>query len=359
MQKYPVSSLLYILLAVLFISCSKMDDTYKEYVVPGGIIYVGKADSVKVYPGRERLNITWLRGTDPNTREAVIYWNNKADSLVLPVKETSPKDVVTASITNLPENSYTFSIYTRDNAGNSSIRVDVQGISYGQQYESSLLTRPVNETRLIGNNLRVIWLPSDSAAFRTEVIYIDKTGVEKVVKVPFSEDTTLLENYKEGASFRFRTLYLPTPATLDTFYTGYDTRAVNLAVNKTVKQSSGAANNPASLLIDQDKATFWQPLAGDRTDDKHVWITIDLKSPTAINEVKHFWKTGGNLISGYKIFGSDNETTWQQLFEKTGAMAAEETASFADVTTRYVKLDFTIGTADGNLNITEVEVYKR
>lgn len=358
MRKYPVFSLLPILLAILIISCSKMDDTFKEHVVPNGITYVGKADSIAVFPGRQRIKITWLRGTDPNTRQAVIYWNNKNDSLIIPVTQTNPKDTVAVSINNLPEGSYAFNIYTRDDAKNSSIRVDVQGSTYGTLYESTILSRALGSARVTGDDVKLGWPKGEPTSFSTEINYIDLAGLSQRAYLAASVDTIILTGVKEGSSLSYRSLYKPTPLTIDTFYTAYTIRPLDLAVGKTVTASSAAAANPGSLVVDGLKTTFWQPLVTDRTDDKKVSLTVDLKAPKEFNQVKHFFSVGAALLEGYKVLVSDNNTTWETAYEKTTAPTTAEDVTFPAVIKRYVKLEFTIKT-DGNLNVTEVEIYNK
>lgn len=355
MQKYPVCSLLLpVLLAVLFISCSKMDATFKDYVVPNGITYVGRADSINVHPGRGRIKITWLRGTDPKTTQGVIYWNNKADSLVFPITQKNPKDTVSVMLTNMPENTYTFNIYTMDNDKNRSIRVDVQGTVYNTVYESVILSRPIGTVVIAGDDVTLNWLAGDTASFRTEINYVDIAGVDRRTYIAANESSILLEDVQEGSSVTFRSLYKPSPLSLDTFYTAYASRALNMAIAKPVKQSSATA----TTLVDGSLTTFWQPAAADRTDDKKVWVTVDLRAPKAFNQVKHFWTVGNALIQSYKVLASNDEVIWETLYEKTSAPVLAEDANFNTITRRYVRLEFTIKT-DGNLNVTEVEVYNK
>jgi len=358
MRKYPVFSLLPVLLAILIISCSKMDDTFKEYVVPNGITYVGKADSIAVFPGRGRIKITWLRGTDPNTRRAVVYWNNKNDSLVIPVTQTNPQDTVTAMINNLPEASYAFNIYTYDDAKNSSIRVDVQGSSYGTVYESTILSRALGSARVIGDDVKMGWPKGEPSSFSTEINYIDLAGASKRAYLPASMDTIILTGVKEGSTITYRSLYKPTSLSIDTFYTIYSSRALNLATGKTTLQSSAVAANPGSLVLDGNNTTAWQPLPADRVDDKKVWITIDLKAPKEFNQLRYLISAGAILLDGYKVLGSDDNAIWQTLYEKTGAPTTTEEANFPAVTKRYVKLELSVKT-DNTIGISEVEVYNK
>jgi hypothetical protein len=358
MRKYSVFSLLPVMLAILIISCSKMDDSFKEYVVPNGITYVGRADSVAVFPGKQRIKITWLRGTDPNTRKAVIYWNNKNDSLVIPVTQTNPKDTVTAMINNLPEGSYAFNIYTYDDAKNSSIRVDVQGSTYGTVYESTILSRALGSARVMGDDVKLGWPKGEPTSFATEINYTDLAGLPKRTYLPAAVDTIILTGVKEGSTLTYRSLYKPTNLSIDTFYTVYSSRALNMATGKTVLQSSAVAANPGSLVLDGLTTTSWQPLAADRTDDKKVWLTIDLKAPKEFNQLRYLISAGATLLDGYKVLGSDDNTVWQTLYEKAGAPTTTEEANFPAVTKRYVRLELSVKT-DNTIGISELEVYNK
>ena len=344
--------------ALLLVSCSKMDASFKDYVVPGGITYVGKADSVTVYPGRERLQMTWRRGTDPNTTSAVIYWNNKNDSVIVPVKETNANDKVTATISALPEGTYTFQIYTRDAMKNSSIRVDVQGTSYGGVYEAGILARPISTVKITGSDVLMSWLAGDTASFATEISYTDQGGAEKKVSLPSTDGDITLSNVKEGSYIRYRSLYKPSPRSLDTFYTRYEARPLNMAPGKTVKTSSAQGTNTGALAVDELTGTAWQPTDTDRKDaDKTVWISVDLKAPKEFNAIRYL-RTGAGVLKSYKVLGSDNETAWTTLFEKTGNFTTTEDVGFNTATRRYVRIEYVFET-DGTFTVPEVEIYKR
>ena len=73
MNKY---FLLLLLAATAFQSCKKMDDIYREFYESGETVYVGKADSIKVRGGNERVELTWLLLSDPKVASYKVYWNN-------------------------------------------------------------------------------------------------------------------------------------------------------------------------------------------------------------------------------------------------------------------------------------------
>ncbi len=85
-----------------------MDRTYKDFVVPGGLVYPQKASSSLVYVGRNRVKIVWLRGSDPSVTKARIYWNNYMDPVELDIPTMG--DTIGVIIDHLPAKSYDFII---------------------------------------------------------------------------------------------------------------------------------------------------------------------------------------------------------------------------------------------------------
>ena len=359
MRKYAIHCLVCVIAALLLAACSKMDKTFKDYVVPGGVTYTGKVTNVQVFSGRERIKLAWIRGTDPNVTKAIIYWNNNADSAVVPIKQGTPQDTISVLIDKLKEGTYNFSIYTADDFGHRSIRVDAQGRSCGAGYQSSLLIRPLATSTPIAKDALLSFMAADTSSV-TEVNYTDENNKAQTVYLSHKQDKIQLLNVKPGSAYTFRSVFLPSKPALDSFYTDFATGVIpaNLAIGKTITASSEVAGSIAANLIDRDLTSFWAPTAADRTDDKKVSVTIDLKTAQTFNQVKQYWRKGSEFIASYKIQGSDNGTTWKDLFSKTTGPGSTEDVTFQAATNRYVRIEFTIGTTDGEVNINEIEIYK-
>jgi hypothetical protein len=92
----------------LIINSCTSGDEYRKFTEGGAISYTGKIDSLKLLPGRNRLEVQGLILSDPKVKELRIYWNNKKDSAVVPIVRTSGIDAVTKIIDNLEENIYNF-----------------------------------------------------------------------------------------------------------------------------------------------------------------------------------------------------------------------------------------------------------
>ncbi len=100
-------------------ACSKMDDTYDEFIKDGEIVYIAKVDSVNAYPGNNRLGLSMLLISDPRISKVKVYWDagGQGDSTEKAIQRTADVDTVRFSFNKLAEGTYTFYIYTYDNAG--------------------------------------------------------------------------------------------------------------------------------------------------------------------------------------------------------------------------------------------------
>lgn len=238
MRKNNHLLILFIVLSMLN-ACKEIDSTYKEFVVPGGIIYPGKAVSPVVYPGRNRVQISWLRGADPSVEKALIFWNNYADSVEVNIPSGS--DTIKHIINDLAENSYSFFIKTYDAEGNSSVPVELFGTVYGDNYQASLLNRPITSTQVDAQGVVTInWGVADvsNGACETEVIYTNKA--DNSVKQRFGIDvlSSVITDYKTKTTFKYRTVFLPDTLCIDTFYTDFSDQYVSMVAKLNCSSAS-------------------------------------------------------------------------------------------------------------------------
>jgi len=276
MMNYKNNQIRFSILAILIISmagCSKMDSTYQDFWKNGEKVYPASPDSLKVYPGKNRIKLTWLILGDPTVSKAKIFWNNGTDSLEVPVSRTGSKvDTVKVLLENMQEGLYTFNIYAYDEKGHSSVEASAVGKVYGDAYANSLLIRIINSAFFLDDSLRVVWGdPADQTSLGSEIVYTDTSGTSRHLIVPATADTTVLLDYDFNAepTFRYRTLFLPDSMAIDTFYTAFKTIKVKgprVELSKSgwtataygdFDNRSGSAYRPPSNAIDNDPATVW------------------------------------------------------------------------------------------------------
>lgn len=226
--------LVIITICTLFLfACSKMDDTYDDFIKDGEIVYIARVDSATSYPGNNRMDLSMLLTADPRISKVKVYWDagGQTDSTEKAVQRTAGVDTVRFSFNKLPEGTYTFYIYSYDNAGHRSVKTDVIGTVYGEKYISRLVNRTVKSSIYDDNAKTAIvnWFGAGADIIGEEIIYTDVQGLERkqyYKHESLADSVCILPDYLKGNSFQFRTLYKPAPNAIDTFYSNYESRLV-------------------------------------------------------------------------------------------------------------------------------------
>lgn len=230
-KKYFLHSFVVLLAIAGLGSCTTQDAGYENFIKNGEISYTGMIDSLKIYSGHNRVQVNGLFIADPKITECRIFWNNRKDSLVIPITRTQGVDTLRVIIPNLAENIYSFEVRTYDKLGNKSIAVTSIGKVYGERYQMSLINRPIVSTMLVSPKLTINFATMDTSTgvYSTEVTYTNTAGVLTTVVVPYFIYSTvpntapvintsvIIPDYKSG-SFSYRTLFKPDPTCIDTFY---------------------------------------------------------------------------------------------------------------------------------------------
>ena len=300
----------------VFTSCKKMDRTYEKFVVPGGITYTGKATSPVVHTGRNRVKISWLRGADPNITNAKIFWNNYTDSVKVDIPAIG--DTISYIIGNLPEKTYSFIIKTYDAAGHSSVPVEIFGASYGEVYQGSLLSRPVDESILDTDSIAIKWGGADisNGAYATEVKYINSLGQEQVKRFPVNEATSGIKDLKAGTTYEYRTVYLPDSLSIDTFYTSFVKESKGFLLSRKDWQiidfstQHPGDENLVTHVIDGNPGTRWHSWVGNSSYPNH-FFTVDMGVLRTITTFKLYRMTGDDrACDTFQMLVSADNITW-------------------------------------------------
>lgn len=297
-----------------FTACKKMDDTYRKFAVPDGIFYSGKANQPQVHAGHNRAKITWLKNADPNVATAKVFWNNYTDSISVTIPPTG--DTISCIISNLPEKIYSFIIKTYDAKGHSSVPVEVFGASYGDTYQSSLLSRIVLNTVLYPDSAVATWSSADisNGAYATQIKYTDTLGNNRVSSFPISSTTSTIRDLKPGTSYQYRTVFLPDSLSIDTFYTDYVTSkpfAIRPQNWKIAGSSSPLPGDQYTVtnMIDGNPRTLWvgQPAYPH-------WFSVDMGTPHQITSFTLYRAPGDDRgCDTFKLWTSSDNITWTDL----------------------------------------------
>ncbi len=210
-KKQVVGSLL---LAVLVLgACSEMDDNFEPYIKNGEIIYTLKPLDVAVRSGNERVELTWKMTNIHNVTEAVVTYGEGDQDQVIVAIDGQQDTVKTVNISGLEENTYQFSVYTKNNSGLQSIKSEnVTGIVYGESYRSGLIPRSSSVFFDRANNGYMDWSVGNDLTRKTEVKYTNMEGSEVVVEVGADQLQSTISNVSTVHPILRRTYYVPTPA---------------------------------------------------------------------------------------------------------------------------------------------------
>ncbi len=198
-----------------FSSCDSPSDIYKDYVVPNGLVYPGPALEPVVYPGNNRIQLSWLRGTDPRIQKARIFWNNYTDSVELPV--TADMETISYIIDPISENTYSFMIHTYDDEGNKSIPIEIMGTVYGDSYQGMLTNRLLKSTYFDGQDLTLNWGTVESSEVGVHLNWTDINGDSRTTEVDTADIETLLPNFDIDMPLSYSTAHKPDSLAIDVF----------------------------------------------------------------------------------------------------------------------------------------------
>lgn len=366
MKKIKYLGLLVTSIYMLLLSCSDMNDVHDMYLEDGEILYIGRVDSAKVLAGNERFILRyWI--TDPRAKELTIYWNEKQSSLVVPIPEHQPSDsvdVLVGDVTPMAEGSYTFQLVSSDTEGLTSVDFNQIGNVYGSQFESTLVQRFVDETTYDADSSRLTVTWGDPSSIRDigiEVTYFEGEE-QKVVKVLNEGGSqAVLENYNIEKGCSFRTLYLPEPDAIDTFYTAPDPIEIiqNVAFGKPTATSSFLREGfEGSNAVDGVISSASRWITVDGAGLEH-WLEIDLGGEYNLVSFTVY----KYLYNQYQIpnfnFQVNVNGEWVNAVEVTNYMGATYSASFdEEIRTDKVRV-FVPNYQDNMVRIMEVEVYAK
>jgi len=274
MKGFKFKTSLIIVFGALFlmITCKDQDDTFKQFVVEGGIRYLGAVSGAKSYIGYERIKVIFSIA-DPETSKVGIYWNDYADSLMINVYAGQLVEEI------IPLNEGTYNLYFKsfDSKGNSSNPIELLSQSVGSTFINSLSHRLMSSKTTTGkNDLRIEWSNADSGmgARFTDVIYTAVDGSEKRIRVENSTDVTEIDDYKQGTAFRRTTFYNIDNEWLDSIIPGWrieNTLVIDKSIGAVIDFSSENGDNTASKIYDGNVQNTWET-----STNYPEFVTIDL-----------------------------------------------------------------------------------
>ncbi len=360
----------FLICIVLFIvNCENINDFHDIYLEEGEIIYIAKVDSVDAFGGYERVLLR-LYTKSPKITQFAIFWNQRIDSLIVPVENRVSPDYLDVIIENLEEKSYVFEIFSRDSKGHRSIVYEQIAEVYGEIYFSTLINHPIEYSEFYPDSasLSIDWFSSiDETEIGVEFKY-NSTTTESVIYQFFEiEDlisTTQINDIDTDYPVSYRTLFLPEPEAIDTFKTAFSKidifSIVNVALNKpaTIREGDfyaekyGAANAVDGIVTNDSR---WVS-----SGNGEHWIEIDLLEEYNIFGFKTLIGAGGSFHTPIPAFTFQAEIDgeWENIVEVANNTNPQYEVEFSEVTTSKVRYYVPEGVID-HVRLYEIEVYSK
>ncbi|OOQ59058.1 DUF4998 domain-containing protein [Mucilaginibacter pedocola] len=326
--------------------CSKKDKDFKDFLDNKEVTYPGLVTKVRARSGNLRAALVWNPSPDPSITKYVIYWNNKADSIILNSTNHNTADSITAVIPGLNEYIYSFTIYSYDAKGNRSIPLDVNNVKvYGPLYQAGLLNRTYDAATPFSvsdnGNIRLNFLPRDTSVVNvgTDIKYTNRAGVEVVKQLNPDSLGITLTDYRSGEPVQFRSAYIPDRNSIDTFYvssygafptiTGIAQCAKSLFRENRLPGDAGTYEGQTSVskLWDGSNGPQGYPNIFHSDGDHPMPHAITFDMGKVYNKLTSFEEVGRNCCNNpdqFEIWGINNISGAEtSLSPRDGGWAAE------------------------------------
>jgi len=218
-----ISAITLVAIMVIF-GCDKKDTAFRDYLGSKEIVYAGLPVNVNYLPGYLRTQLYWNPSPDQTIAKYAIYWNNKADSLIVDATTHRPADTMRVMISNLKEYSYAFTIYSIDGEGNRSIPYEINNVKvYGPLYKAGLLNRAYNADNpsVLHDDYSITlnFNKADTINITTEIAYTNTSDVQVKKNIDSGTFSITIPDLKPATSIKYRSSYIPSPRSLDTVFT--------------------------------------------------------------------------------------------------------------------------------------------
>ena len=283
-------------------SCGKQDTVYKQYFVDGGYIYPAKPLNLTAISGYQRIVLSWEKPMDPSIRKAILFWDNRSESLEFNYSDY-PSGIVETDIQNLEDRSYTFEVVNYDADENKSLAVEITTSPFAESWLVSHAERAVESARLIGNDAVVIMRNPTDETVKTKFRYLTKDGqtVEGGI-LKATESEIHLPNADGSRYFEYQSAYCPSDG-IDTVWTGNWIKSV-----KPITQNFDTKIAAVTVTANQIRGTFYPSyiMDGIKDDPDKRWY-----SSNASEYKKIFPKI---LVIDTKLTGDDAITFTDFIF---------------------------------------------
>lgn len=296
-MRFEQNFILKLMLLTLTFSISSCEtEEYPVFLNDGEEASLGEVKSLEIRSGNNRVMVKGYI-EDPDVAEVKIFWDDRSESVVVPLSNSSGVDTIQELITGLEERLYVFEVQTFDAEGNASEVVSAGAEVFGSNFATRAGNRQVLLNSLRDSLLEVTFSPVNmsSGIVGTEFIYENTSGENEELFLRPEQNSLSISDYKSGSTYKYRSLFIPSLMALDTIYTEYD------------------ENTPVALpQLKNATAPFEVAEAEGRWGTLAEWISND-----AVKNHNGFggWdsRNGFNIESGWGAPGITNGKIYQTV----------------------------------------------
>jgi len=358
--------------ALTLCNCDGMMDVHEEYVKDGEIIYAPKIDSLSFIAGRNRAQFNYWLYNAPNVKSVDVFWNGRADSLIIPVSPSSERDSFTTLINNLPEQSYTFEVRTTDNYGHNSLWTTAFGNTYDADYVNTLSNRRVKSLTLDEYGGVVNWLAAADGLVRMEVRYTANNGSQLVTLTPSGSNVSALPDAKAGTQISCRSVFIPETESIDTFFLDWvqvdETLPTEFSYDRSLWSVLACSDETASdgggmhTILDGDYGTYWHSQWDGGNVPLPHWLLVDLSKQIAVSRLMFVRRNNSTDDKDVLFFlGNTPDADADDWVQIGAAVITQNETSITSTNKtfkgRYLKLLFTTGNREPFTNCAEIYLY--
>lgn len=284
-------------------ACDDMNSIHQKYYDWGEDIYTGVVDSLKAFAGYEKVKFSWELNADPRITKTVVFWNQRADSVVINVNRSqSGRLQLEHELQQMAEGSYIFEFITRDNEGHFSLPTEIVVEIYGETYVQALRNRWISSiAHQEDGSMLLKWDPISSVEMQYVTVTYEVDGVEQSIRVENNDNTTILTGLDTGDKIRISTTYLPEDAweELHSPYTEYTMPAFEREINKARFSILVLAGDNTSVNNSRDLSKIWD----GKTANPDILHTVE--NAAGFNFPHHFTFDMGvsAKLSRFRIWG--------------------------------------------------------
>ncbi|MCK3683619.1 DUF4998 domain-containing protein [Maribellus sp. YY47] len=211
-----------IVLSLFIFSCEDQNYLHEKYLKEGETVYIGKVDSMIAFPGNYRIKFRWRVGNDPRTTKTVIYWDERENSVEVPlnaVADSTGRLWDETIIENMEENDYVFEFEMQDEQGNISMSREITASVLGDLYSENIRKRGVEGiAKLETAEMEIQWNKVSNKELIYSVVEYEHDGNIIKQQVPNEDNSSYVGGLSTGDTIYIYSCYLPENG-LDTFAT--------------------------------------------------------------------------------------------------------------------------------------------